>query len=395
MNSAVMGSDNVLFRMGFRVFFMVAALFSVAGMAVWMLQVVFALQILPSVVSPSHWHAHAMIYGYGLAVIAGFLLTAIRNWTGIPTLQGVRLQGLVLLWVLARVVPLMPVQSGVMIGAICDTLFILLLCVAITVPIVKAKLWKNLAVVGIVYGFLPGHVVFVLDQLGLFQDGQRIGLYVGFYLILILILLISRRVMPMFIERGIGGEVSLRNRRWVDVSSFLLLLLFALSDLFLNTPLLTACVAAVLCALYALRLWGWYHKGIWTKPLLWVLYLAYVWIIIGFGLKSVAVITGIDPFLALHAFAVGGMGMMTLGMMSRISLGHTGRNIMQPPSGLALMFLVLLICACVRVIFPLLFTGFELLWVGLSQGLWISAFLLFLYHYAAILKNPRMDGKPG
>jgi len=390
-----MSNALVLFRLGFRPFFLAAALLAIISMVIWMAELVFYVRLLPNTVPPIYWHAHEMIYGYALAVIAGFLLTAVRNWTNIQTLHGRPLQLLVLLWLLARIALLIPGQQALLAGVILDNLFMLYLSVALTVPVVQAKLWKNMGVISKLYFFLIGNVIYALGLFGLFHDGQRIGLFIGLYMILSLILVLSRRVMPMFIERGMGYAVTLKNHFWVDIACFLLFLVFAVADVFFTSPAVVAYLAAALCVLHSIRLWGWYTPGIWKKPLLWVLYLGYGWMILGFGLKFSVFMFGVSPSLAVHAFTVGGIGMMTLGMMSRISLGHTGRDISLPPPGVALMFFMLSIGAVVRVIFPLISGQYYQLWIALSQGLWIAAFTLFLYRYAAILMRPRIDGKWG
>ncbi|MDQ6969546.1 MAG: NnrS family protein [Mariprofundus sp.] len=395
-----MSVGGVLFSSGFRIFFIAATVFAILSMLIWMGQLVFSLALLPEHLSASSWHAHEMIYGYGLAVIAGFLLTAVRNWTGIPTLHGTPLQALVLLWVVARLAPfvplsLLPVEQAMLLGAVCDGLFIIALSIALTVPVVQARLWKNMGVVSKLYFFLPGHVLYSLDQFGLFADGRRIGLYIGLYMILSLLLLLSRRVIPMFIQRGIGGDIILRNDFRVDMACFLVFLMFAISDIFFVAPVLTAWLAGGLAVLHAVRLSGWYHRGLWQKPLLWVLYLAYGWMVIGFALKWAVLLFGVSPFLATHAFAVGGIGMMTLGMMARISLGHTGRNIMQPPAGLGWMCALFMSAVFVRVLLPLVFINNDVVLMAVSQVLWIVSFMLFLYHYILMLLQPRIDGKPG
>jgi len=280
-------------------------------------------------------------------------------------------------------------------GAVLDNLFIVVLSIALTMPVVRAKLWKNMSVISKIYFILAGNIIYSLGLLNILPDGERIGIFIGLYMIISLILVLSRRVMPMFIERGVGYAVTLKNHLWVDISGLFLFLAFAVSDIFLTRPALTAWLAAALFVLHCIRFRGWYTHGIWRKPLLWVLYLAYAWIILGFGLKFAAFMTDIPSSLAIHAFTVGGIGMMTLGMMSRISLGHTGRSIMQPPSGIGPMFCMLFLSAVVRVIFPLAFSGNYMIWIGISQGLWILAFLSFLYLYSPILTGPRIDGKWG
>ncbi len=390
-----MGS-YALFRLGFRPLFLLAGLFAVVSMLIWMAEFVFSSKLIPDSISPVYWHAHEMIYGYALAVIAGFLLTAVRNWTNIQTLHGWALFVLVLLWLLARIAILIASEQALFAGLLLDNMFILYLSVALSIPVVKAKLWKNMAVVSKIYFLLIGHVIYSLGMLGLFHDGQRIGIYIGLYMVLSLILVLSRRVVPMFIARGVGYEVTLKNHGWVDLACFVLFLFFAVTDVFFTSPAITACLAAALCVLHAIRLWGWYTHGIWKKPLLWVLYVGYVWMIVAFALKAGAFfMAGIPVSLAIHAFTVGGIAMMTLGMMSRISLGHTGRDIMNPPTGVSMMFVMLFIGAVIRVILPMISPENYQLWIALSQGLWIMAFTMFVYLYAVILLRPRVDGRWG
>jgi len=400
--TTIKNSDNqqnmngyALFHLGFRAFFLIASLFSVISMMIWMAELVFSSRLIPDIILPVYWHAHEMVYGYALAIIAGFLLTAVRNWTNIQTLHSWSLFVLVLLWLLARIVILIASEQALFVSLLLDNMFILYLSVALTVPVVKAKLWKNMAVVSKIYFILIGNVIYSLGLLGLFHDGQRIGIYIGLYMVLSLILVLSRRVVPMFIERGVGYEVTLKNHGWVDLACFVLFLFFAVTDVFFTCPAITASLAATLCMLHTIRLWGWYTHGIWKKPLLWVLYMGYGWMIVAFALKAAAFVAGVPTSLAIHAFTVGGIGMMTLGMMSRISLGHTGRDIMNPPTGVSMMFVMLFVGAVIRVILPMILPENYQLWIALSQGLWIMAFTTFVYLYAVILLRPRVDGRWG
>lgn len=388
-------SGNALFRLGFRPFFLVASIFSVISMMIWMAELIFSIKLIPDGVSPVYWHGHEMIYGYTLAIIAGFLLTAVKNWTSHQTLHGWSLSVLVLLWVLARMASLIPSEQALIASLILDNIFIAYLSVALTLPVVKAKSWKNMAVVSKLYFFLIGNVIYSLGVLGFFPDGQRIGIYIGLYMALSLILVLSRRVMPMFIENGVGYAVSLKNNAWLDIACFVLFLLFAVTDIFFTSPAITAWLAGTLFVLHSIRLWGWHTPGIWKRPLLWVLYVAYGWMIIAFALKAAAFVLGIPASLAIHAFTVGGIGMMTLGMMSRISLGHTGRDIMKPPRGVTLMFLILFVGVFIRVLLPMISAEHYQLWIALSQALWMVSFTLFVYLYAMILIRPRVDGRWG
>lgn len=385
---------RALFSLGFRPFFLSAAAFAVVSMAVWAVQWVGRIDVLPGGVPPMYWHAHEMIYGYALAVIAGFLLTAVRNWTGIRTLHGPRLLALLLLWLSARVASLLPGAPAEGIGLVLDGAFILFLSVAVTVPVVRARQWRNMGVISKVYVFLIGNVLFALGWLGRLPDGERMGIAIGVYMVISLIFVLARRVMPMFIERGVGYSVTLRNRVWVDVGCFVLFLLFAVTDVFFDAPGLTAGLAAALLLLHGVRLWGWHTPGIWKKPLLWVLFVGYGWMLVGFALKTAAYLFGVSPFLAVHAFAAGGIGMMTLGMMARVSLGHTGRDVGRPPPALSRIFALLGLGAVVRVLPPLMFPDHPLVWIGMAQVFWVAAFLGFLLLYAPMLVQPRVDGRP-
>ncbi|TNG03054.1 MAG: NnrS family protein, partial [Gammaproteobacteria bacterium] len=218
----------------------------------------------------------------------------------------------------------------------------------------------------------------------------RIGLYSGIYLIIALIFVMGRRVMPFFIEKGVDYPVQLKNRQWLDVSSLVLFLAFWIADLVRPDTLPVALLALALLVLHAIRLVGWYTPGIWKKPLLWVLYVGYGWLVTGFALKAAVVFIGISPFLPLHAFAYGGIGMITLGMMARVTLGHTGRNVFDPPPVLLFWMFALLLCgAVIRVLLPLLDPAHYMAWIGLSQGLWIIAFTLFLTIFLPMLIRPR------
>ena len=201
--------------------------------------------------------------------------------------------------------------------------------------------------------------------------------------------------MPFFIERGLDEPVVLPNKPWIDRSSLWLFLAFAIADIISPTHWTTLALAAALFIVHSIRFAGWYHPGIWKKPLLWVLMLGYSWMIAAFAIKILEAFVSLPPNLATHAFAIGAIGITTTGMMARISLGHSGRNIHQPPAIVAPVFLLLALAAVVRVVLPMLFAGQYMLWIGLSQGLWIAAFLLLFASYLPMWLKARADGRPG
>lgn len=383
-----------LFNLGFRPFFLFGAIFSFVSILTWGGIYVYGCPGPKMSIAPMQWHAHEMIFGYAMAVVAGFLLTAVRNWTNIPTLTGVKLALLLLAWLAARVLMLF-VPSQTLPIFVLDVGFNLALAVAIAIPLIQAKQMKQLGIVSKIVLLGLANALFYLGVLGLLDQGVRWGLYSGLYLILSLIFVMARRVVPFFIERGVGYPVQLTNRTWVDRSSLVLLLLFWIADVFAQSALLAGALAAALFVVHAIRLADWHTPGVWKKPLLWVLFVGYGAAIAGFLLKSLTPVVPLSPYLAVHAFAVGGIGLMTMGMMARVALGHTGRSIQEPPKVLTPMFVLLALALVARVALPLFITTHYVLWIGLSQILWLSAVGLFVLTYAPILIRPRVDGQPG
>ena len=386
-------------HLGFRPFFLAAGLYAVIGMLLWTALYSFHWQGLPGAYPSVMWHAHDMVFGYASAVAAGFLLTAIKNWTGQQTLNGKPLLLLAGLWLAARALPF----TGLPLvwTAIPDLLWLAWLLVAAALPIIRAKQWNQAAIVGKVALLLLANGVFYLGLLGVWAQGMQLGLYAGFYVMVALILTMGRRVIPFFIERGVGCPFTAQNRSWVDRTSLVLFLLFVVADLVVmatghqGAAWAMAVLALLQVPLHGLRLRGWYHPNIWQKPLLWVLYLAYGWLIVGFALKFFSGAMGISPFLAIHAFAYGGIATITVGMMARVTLGHTGRNVAEPPSLVSVIFGLLLIGTLVRVVLVWLVPQFYPVWILSAQFLWMMAFMLFVWLYAPMLVKPRVDGRYG
>ena len=383
-----------LFNLGFRPFFLLAGAGSLVSIFIWGGVYVYGWPAPRLPFSPMHWHAHEMIFGYGMAVAAGFLLTAVRNWTGLDTLRAYPLAGLTLLWLAARLIGwFIPGQVVPML--LLDMLFDVWLVVAIFRPILRAKKYDQIGLASKLILLTLANLCFYLGVSGVLEQGILWGLYSGLYVLLALVLSMARRVLPMFIERGVGYPVKLRNRVWVDRSAIYVFVLFLVADVFWRNVPVTAALAGLLFVTHSVRLAGWYTVGIWNKPLLWVVYAGYGGATFGFLLKALAPFTSLPPSLALHAFALGGIGMITVGMMARISLGHTGHNIQQHSRLLAPIFVSLCAAYVARVLLPIIVPGYILMWLGIAQAAWLIAFALFLWVYTPILIKPRADGMPG
>jgi uncharacterized protein involved in response to NO len=384
-----------LFELGFRPFFSAAGMFSILSMLVWMLIYVFSFSLPLAGTTPITWHAHEMVYGYSMAVIAGFLLTAVSNWTGLRTWRGIPLFGLLACWLVARVAWLLPYSYSMVLAAITDLLFMIGLLVGIALPLIRVRQWKQLGILSKLGLMILANGMFYTGALGYLQEGTRWGLYAGLYLVLALIFVMVRRVLPFFIERGVGENFTPRNRSWLDISSLILFLAWVVFDVFLLQPMLVSWLSLALVILHSVRLYDWHTPGIWKRPLLWSLYLAYVFLTLSFLLKSLSFWIGLSPNVSLHGFAIGGIGMITAGMMSRVTLGHTGRNVFKPPPIVGFMFATVAIAMIFRVVLPLIDNNHYTLWIVISQLAWITGFSIFSIVFIPQLVRSRIDGRPG
>lgn len=385
---------GVLFALGFRPFFLGASLYAIVAIAQWMGIYLFQWPAPFAQMTPFQWHAHEMIYGYSMAVVAGFLLTAVGNWTGRRTAHGYWLLALFALWLSARLVWLTGL-APLSLAGIMDLGFMGALFAALARPCIQARQWQQLGILAKLLLLALGNLAFYLGAGGGLESGQHWGLYGGLYLVIGLVLTMARRVVPFFIERGVGYEVRLSNSKWLDLSSLVLFLVFFVSEVFLRNAALSAWTAAALFAVTTVRLIGWHTAGIWRKPLLWSLYAALLFIDAGFLLFALSVFVDLPRLPAIHTFAFGGIGIITLSMMSRVTLGHTGRDVQSPPGQILPALLLLVLGAVVRVLPPLFTPHDYAAWIGLSQLLWIAAFVLFVAAFTPMFVRPRIDGKPG
>lgn len=383
-----------LWNLGFRPFFLGAAIFAIVSMTFWMGVYVLQLPLPITRISTFQWHAHEMIYGFAMAVIAGFLLTAVKNWTGVQTLYGSGLLGLFALWALPRILFLFG-TSWIFLAGFFDLLFALGLIVSILYPIVKVKQWRQLGIIVILVLLASANGCFYLGAAGLIENGAFFSIHGGLFLIVGLILVIGRRVIPFFIEAGVGYRVKLFNSKWLDLAIILLYIAFLIAEVVVRNPWVVALTALGLLIANSARMVGWHTWGIWKKPLLWSLFIAFIWINLGFLLLAVNVFLNLPNIVVIHAFSVGGIGVVILSMIARVTLGHTGRNVQNPPKAVAIALVVLIVGAIFRVIAPLIFESQYVVWVATSQILWIVAFLIFIITYFPMLVQPRIDGQFG
>jgi uncharacterized protein involved in response to NO len=219
-------------------------------------------------------------------------------------------------------------------------------------------------------------------------------LYLGVDLLVLLIAIIGGRVIPFFTERALPGA---RRHVWRPVEWVAIAALVALAVLRAVpfAPELTLGLAVVAALAHAVRLWGWSDRRLWSVPLLWILYTGYGWVVVGFALDALSAAAIVSPQLAVHAFTTGAVGALTLGMMARVSLGHTGRPLHAPRPVVA-AFALVNVAALLRVFAAWWLPGqWYVSLIVASGAAWVAAFALFLGVYTPILTRPRADGLEG
>ncbi len=199
-------SNFALFNLGFRIFFLGASIYSIVAILFWMGIYAFKISIPINGITTFQWHAHEMIFGYSLAVISGFLLTAVRNWTGIQTVHGLPLFGIFCLWLIARVLFLFG-SMFIEIAAVFDLLFILSVIIAIAAPIIQSKNWRQLGILSKLVFLAAANACFYFGNAGILEQGISWGIYGGLFLVIGLILTLGSRVIPSFIQNGVGYPV--------------------------------------------------------------------------------------------------------------------------------------------------------------------------------------------
>lgn len=396
LNSNLPRSHYGLFALGFRPLFLLAGLSGFGLILAWLLYqhhgVIFAGL---SYYTPNLWHAHEMVFGYTMAVIGGFLLTAIGNWTRRPASTPVTLAALSFVWLMGRVVAFIPGLPGWLVAVI-DSLFLVMLLIMIAIPLIQAGNKRNYFMIALVSLFafinVTAHVAILSGE---FAWARALTNFV-FYWVLLLIIVMAGRVFPMFSQNGVPERYVAKSYKSIEllIPPAMVAWIFALS-LAPQLPWLWGSLTILNVVIHSIRLFGWYNKQIWRKPLVWVLHVGYAMLIIGFILMFAMIFKPGIYYLALHVLTIGCLGIITLGMMTRVSYGHTGRNLHKPPKLLGPIFVLLVLAVIVRSLLPILGVLSHFNGMLLSGGLWALAFLLFTIRYLPVWFKPRVDGQPG
>jgi uncharacterized protein involved in response to NO len=377
-----------LFNLGFRPFYLLASLFSVFSVLLWAAQ--YSGWLPSAYLQGPVWHGHELLFGYTMAVIAGFLLTAVRAWTGQPTPTGAPLMALAALWLLGRVLVLTPLGTA---AAVVNAAFPVALAVAIGIPLARARNVRNYFFVGLLVLIGGLTLVVHLALQGTVELPTRLGLTLGLDVVLFIMTVMGGRVIPMFTNNGVPGAGATRHALVEKLALGSVLLLFV-ADLLQLEPVVVAAIALFGAIAHGVRLGLWRSWRTLATPLVWILHAAYAWIVVHLALRALAGMGWIAGSFAIHALTVGAIGGLTLGMMTRTSRGHTARPLVADGYELT-CFLLIQAAALVRVFGGLASPGLYVASIQLSGLLWAAAFGLFAVRYWPVLTRPRLDGKPG
>jgi len=377
-----------LWNLGFRPFYLLASLFSAFSVLLWAAQ--FSGYLPFAYLHGPAWHGHEMLFGYTTAVIAGFLLTAVRVWTNQPTPSGVPLMALAALWVCGRVLILTPLAIA---AAVVNAAFPVAVAAAISIPLLRAHNVRNYFFVALLalFGVLTFAVHLALQ--GRLELSPRFGFQLALDVVLFIMVVMGGRVIPMFTNNGIPGTNATRHALVEKLALGSVIFLFA-ADLLLLPPTVVAMIALAGGLAHGVRLYLWKPWRAFAAPLVWILHTGYAWIVVYLGLRGLSGLELLTGLSVTHALTVGAIGGLTLGMMTRTARGHTGRALVADGFELT-MFLLIQVAAVVRVFGGAASPQLYMVSVQLSGFLWAAAFGLYAIRYWPVLTHPRLDGKPG
>jgi uncharacterized protein involved in response to NO len=389
-------SHHVVLGSPFRLFFLLTGAYGVITVLAWM-SFLFGGISLPIGWSPIHWHSHEMLFGLIPAAIAGFLLTAISNWTGAAPLQGKGLFLLIAIWFVGRIAMWTANWWPAGIVAALDLLFLPVMAIYITRTLLQHGNKRNLPIAGLLLllstanvmmhiGFITGATLWLKHA-----ESMALGL------ITLMMVVIGGRIIPLFTTNWLRKQNdptdTVKSFALLDRATLIATILVIPTDFITDTPWLAGVMAFIAGTLNALRLLGWSGWRTTREPLLWILHVGYGWIVIALLLKSAAAFNLASPAVWQHALGVGAMGTLILGVMTRVALGHTGRPLTLPQFGVVI-YAAITVAALARVLVALQLLDYRAGLLLAAIG-WSLAFGGFILIYWSILTRPRADGRPG
>ena len=386
-----------LFRLGFRPFFLSGAIFSIVAITIWLLILKGALNFTP-LGGGYWWHIHEMIFGFGCAIVAGFLLTAVQNWTGVRGAQGNILIILLALWLLGRISLLFPAFFGETLSMIIDLSFLPVVAFILAKPIIAIKQYRNLFFIPLLLLFTIANLEMHLAIINPQTFSINLSGYAAVLLITFLISVMAGRVTPMFTANATQTDKA-TPAPWLDKltnGSLAVLMIILLLHPIVGFNSVVFGILLIAAGIFQAIRWARWKPWITLAvPLLWSLHLALKFIWFGLILLGISYLAPEIPSNHIwHLLTIGGIGGLILAMISRVSLGHTGRPL-TPPKAMSLAFILMTISALIRTFGPWLMPTATSIFIDISGFCWILSFAIFVYYYGPMLTTARADDRPG
>ena len=376
-------------RLGFRPFYFGAAAFACLAVPMWLALFLGRLS-LDLAVPPLLWHAHEMLFGFAVAVIVGFLLTAGKAWTGLATPRGAFLGALAALWLAARIAAIVGPYP---LYAMLDLVLLPVVAAVLIDVLVRARNRRNLALAGILLLLSLSNLCFHLAVLGVISMPPMHALHAALALIVMIECVMVGRVLPAFTNSVTPG-LNLRSQPRFEQAT-LALTATALLSWVLSAPSgFTAVVFGLAAAAHLRRQWTWRPAVTRSRPILWILHAAYIWLPLGFALLALAQIGWVGVSAGVHALAVGATGGLIIGMVTRTARGHTGRPL-QASRAEVLAYGLVMAAAVLRVLLPIVAPQWLVMSLLAAALAWSAAFAIYLVIYTPWLMQTRPDGKDG
>ena len=381
--------ESPILQNSFRPFFIVAGIWATLAVPFWILNY-FGLLIVADNFDILLWHQHEMLYGFIAAAITGFILTAIPNWTGRLPIKNKPLGFLVFLWIIGRIGFLTIPIIGAKVVALMDLPFLIVLVLVILREIVSGKNWRNLPVIILISLFTLGNILVHLQLLDVIESAE-LGIRLSIFVLSILLALIGGRIVPSFTRNWLSQNQVNRfpSRAGIfDKVCLVSLVVFVIAQIITPYHQLTSLLALLAGLLHGIRLIRWKVWLTLSEPLIWILHVGYMWLSVALVLIGLAGLTDFVPYTSsYHALTIGAFSTMILGVMTRVSLGHTGRTL-KATFGTTTIYVFITIASVLRVSESFLNDSRNLI-LSFSGIFWTLSFALFVFIYFPILTQPR------
>jgi len=387
-----------VFSESFRFFFLAAGLFAMLSMGAWLtwLYIHWLGGAVPNptiAVAPHLWHAHEMIFGYSAAVIAGFFLTAVPNWTGSPPARPSFIMIAGGFWIAGRAVVWYAAHLPPVLVAVVDLLFLLTLVARIASDLRRNPKPANLVLLGLLFWLFASNATIHAEWIGFTADTTQTGLRMGLFGLAAMISIVGGRIVPAFTRNALMREGKTEilpvTRPLVDRIGIAMSVLMAVTAAFDMPPIATGVLAVAAALANGTRLSGWGWRQVLHSPILWSLHLGYGLLVLGYLTVGLAALTGFPgETSALHLLGIGGVGAMTLAVMTRAALGHAGREL-KVSTSIAIAYTAIAFAALIRGFGTWFAPEQYYLVMFASGGLWVFGFLMFVIDYWWLFVAPK------